>query len=391
MGGRPPLEIGTYGDIYTKQLGPGKWMARCQYRGADGKTRPVKRHSTTETKAKAALRAAVSKQGATATSGTINGTTRLKTLAELWFKVQDRRVANGDRAATGLDQYRQKYSAYIKDQIGDLMLHECTVSRMNTFLSELADRLPQTAALCRAILSGMLGYAVRSGDALATNPLRDTEPVGKRSKKPKKALDVPKAQGLVPALEADPQACALDLPDLAAMLMATGARPGELTGLHWEDIDLEAGTARIAWHVVRRTGMGVLRTPGRKTGEGEVLVLKLPQWAVDRLRARRRRRPFEAIVFPHPSRGGYQDCHDVSRGIRKVRDRIGYPGLTCKVIGRNTVVTILVNSGASRREVADQVGHSDTSSQEAYLVPGVSTDRQAELLAVLGTPLTGTG
>ncbi|BBX38517.1 hypothetical protein MMAGJ_77990 [Mycolicibacterium mageritense] len=41
MAGRPPLEIGTYGEIADPWQTPsGKWQTKARYRGGDGVTRP---------------------------------------------------------------------------------------------------------------------------------------------------------------------------------------------------------------------------------------------------------------------------------------------------------------------------------------------------------------
>jgi hypothetical protein len=41
MAGRPPLGIGTYGRIRTKEIGPKSHRAYCQYRDLDGRVRQV--------------------------------------------------------------------------------------------------------------------------------------------------------------------------------------------------------------------------------------------------------------------------------------------------------------------------------------------------------------
>jgi hypothetical protein len=51
---RPPLPIGTWGNIRTEKLGPDKFCARARFHDYDGKTRDVE---ATDTTGPAAIRA----------------------------------------------------------------------------------------------------------------------------------------------------------------------------------------------------------------------------------------------------------------------------------------------------------------------------------------------
>ena len=54
---RPPLPIGTWGNIRTEKLGPTRYCARARFRDHDGKTRDVEATDTTGPAAIRALRA----------------------------------------------------------------------------------------------------------------------------------------------------------------------------------------------------------------------------------------------------------------------------------------------------------------------------------------------
>lgn len=383
--GRPSLEIGTYGDIYTVELPPDKrgrdrWLARAQYRDIDGKTRPVKRHGSTENKAKKNLRDALAKRSGVSLVGEVTTDTRLSAIAELWFVEQERLVEQGTKKATSVDTYREKYEAYIKPAVGDLTFLECNVTRMHNFVADLAKTRKATAALCKSILSGILGFAViRIGKG--TNPMRDVGTVKKNPKRKVQALEAEQIKDWLTKLDASDYAKGQDLPDISRMLLATGVRIGELLGIHWEQVDLEGDTPTvdIAFHVVWRKGIGPVLVDSTKAYDDRLL--DLPSWAVKMLKRRRLATGGTGAIFTHPANGGYRNHREVGTALRAVRTEAGYPWLTSHSLGRKTVATILDQGGATAREIADQLGHSNPSmTQDVYMARGRATTRQASIL-----------
>ncbi|WP_132123991.1 hypothetical protein [Actinocrispum wychmicini] len=102
---RPPLELGTYGEIRTYyRLDGGKWRpgdtlpddvkapewkAVAQFRDWDGNTRQVERSSTTEAKAKAAL-----KERAGTATGDLNAGSRVHHAIDLYLAEAKRTVVD---------------------------------------------------------------------------------------------------------------------------------------------------------------------------------------------------------------------------------------------------------------------------------------------------------
>ena len=70
------------------------------------------------------------------------------------------------------------------------------------------------------------------------------------------------------------------------MLLATGARRGELAGLQWGDVDLEAAKLRIERSIEKTKAQG-LRSKPPKTKHGRRLIT-LPASAVAVLREHRK-------------------------------------------------------------------------------------------------------
>ncbi|WP_233200697.1 tyrosine-type recombinase/integrase [Cryobacterium sp. M15] len=79
-------------------------------------------------------------------------------------------------------------------------------------------------------------------------------------------------------------------------------------------------------------------------------------------------------------RGNIRDPRNTSRDWRMARDRIGYPTVTTHSF-RKTVVTTLDQSGLSAREIAEYLGHANSSlTQDVYMAKNTGGIRAAETM-----------
>jgi integrase len=382
--GRPPLPVGTWGEIYFKQFANSRWMARAQYRGADGVTRPTRRHGATKSAAKTALLEALAEMSGQDVGGDITKSTRLRELAEVWFAEQERLAAQGSKQMTSVDQYRDHYRRHIEQAMGELRMREMTVSRIHKFLVKLAERSSSTAVMCRKVLSGMLGYAVIHR-ALAANPVRDVGRIERKAKRSPRALEAAQILDWLAKLDADEYAREWDLPDLSRFLLGTGVRIGEALAVSWREVDLKVGAVNIEWHMVTIKRQGVVRVEHDK--QHSTAELGLPSWCVEMLRDRKKKVGMAGLmnpVFPHPATGKYRDHREVGKAIRAVREEAGYPWLTSHQLGRKTVATVLDEGGATAREVADQLRHARPSmTQDVYMARQRVNTKQAAMLETM--------
>ena len=148
-------------------------------------------------------------------------------------------------------------------------------------------------------------------------------------------------------------------------MLATGLRLGEALGVTWADVDLNVGAVAVSRTIIRVKGKGLVvqRVKSRTSERG----LLLPLWCVELLRARRiRLGAFDGPVFPD-SRGGWRDRSNVGKAFRQVRGGSEFEWVKTHTY-RKTVATLLDQSGASARMIADQLGHSRVSmTQDVYL------------------------
>ncbi|GAA0265527.1 tyrosine-type recombinase/integrase [Cryptosporangium japonicum] len=84
----------------------------------------------------------------------------------------------------------------------------------------------------------------------------------------------------------DDKAIRRDLPDLVGFMLATGLRISETAAVHWDDVDLDAGTVRLRGNVIRVKGQGLI-IQENESNKLKKRTLDLPRWCVLMLRRRR--------------------------------------------------------------------------------------------------------
>lgn len=387
--GRPPLDVGTWGDIRPYREGK-VWRAEANFRDEDDVTRPVKRHGQTKAKAIAALEKALKERRRT---GDLTRETRFFEVGELWLA-----EVEVTHPRTTYDRYRTRLRNKIVPEIGELRLRVCTPGRMDRYLRDLKDTglSPNTVRTYRTVLSEVFNYAVRM-DAIERNPVNGAGRItGGNTRATKRALTPIERTDLLSRLDADERARGDDLPDPVRYLMGTGVRLGEVMGLRWCRVDLEIGVSVHGDNLVREIqlcatcgqvkrwhkGKHVDQTcgvyvPRPDNEEGLVLhepktpagfrVLPLPDFVVMMLRLRYPGPEFMTDpVFPN-GLGTWRDPNNTGRSWRKFRVLNDLNWITPHVF-RRTAITIMDQQGLSPREVAGYAGHARPSfTQDTYM------------------------
>ncbi|TFI06847.1 site-specific integrase, partial [Thiopseudomonas sp. 4R-3cl] len=173
---RPPLEIGTWGNIPTPiEVAPGVFRAMTRYRDTDGVTRKVEARAASRNKARQALETRLRARRAPA-SREVTPDTRLRDVVKLW----EAELVERGRAANTLKRYRMTIENHIlkgAGGVGDLRLRECSTWRMNEFLQGIRrDHGAASAKVAKTVLAGILSLAARY-EAIPTNPLREVAPI----------------------------------------------------------------------------------------------------------------------------------------------------------------------------------------------------------------------
>jgi integrase len=360
--GRPPLPIGTYGEI-TVSSAPGRrgrFRARVRFRDVDGVTRHVERVGTSRTAAVNSLRAALRDRQWFPADGEITADSTIGAVAAVWLRELD----ESDRAIRTKITYRDVWTRHVEPAVGALRLRDARVSRVDAVIRQLRERSgPGTAKHAKVILSGVLGLAVRH-DALGANPVRELTPT--RTKRTTKPLVLTESSwsGLRAHLAGCAAAGTHDLRDLAEVLSGLGCRIGELLALDWPQVDDVAGTIAIEGTVVRVPGVGLIVQPHTKSDAG-MRTIEPPEWVLTLLR-KRHTDSHGPWVFPS-TRGTLRDPDNTRKALREVVAGTEWQGLHPHAF-RHLVATRLDAAGLTAREIADYLGHERVSmTQDVYM------------------------
>ena len=151
--------------------------------------------------------------------------------------------------------------------------------------------------------------------------------------------------------------------------LQTGARPEEILGLLWEDIDFANGTCRIDRVLVRPTG-GAWAFQDPKTA-GSRRVITLDRTLMEVLRRHKRAQQVERTGYQEQWKSGPQfvftsgvgsplyRTHFVKRVYKPLLKKAGLPTAFRLRDLRHTCATLLLEAGESIKAVSERLGHGD--------------------------------
>lgn len=270
-----------------------------------------------------------------------------------------------DLSPTTLDGYERKIRLYLRPALGDVRLARLTTARIDALYRSLRATggeagkgvSAQTIRHVHAILRRALNQARRWG-WIERNPAEHAEPPSVR----RDPVEAPGAHEITQLLEATDR----NLVDLVALAAATGARRGELCGLRWGDIDLDAGQVIIRRSIIDVGHKLAVKPP--KSGRARAVAIG-PR-LVERLKARHARmattalacgvglKPDAYVLSPSPD--GREPLHPnlashrFGRLARKLNLSLHLHDL------RHAAVTLALAAGAPVHDVAEYVGHSSS-------------------------------
>lgn len=356
--GRPPLSLGTYGEISVKEIGTrnGKTIriASARFRDSDGKTKKVtKTHvGGGEAAAKDALKKELTARIRRLDSARLDSAATIRQLHSMWQE-----EASPSWSIATRERYRY-VGDYILTEIGDVRVGELSRSVINGALRNIRGRHGWSSAKsAKSVLSGMCKLALLF-DMLEVNPVSDTITVSRPERKGgARALTADERADLVARLHADDQAHELDLVDLVDFMLGTGCRIGEACAARPRTFVAESW--EICATIVRAKGHGLMIQERPKTAAGWRRIA-LPGQVGAMLARRTRDLSLSAgapVVFASPyTPRALRDPKNTAADLRRVLDRIDYPWVTSHTF-RRTVATRLLDAGMAPQQVADHLGH----------------------------------
>jgi integrase len=287
------------------------------------------------------------------------------------------------------EQYRQHVKLYLAPLLGSHQLAKLAPQHVRAFIRQkLEDGLsPRTVQLSLVILRRALGQAVTDGLA-ARNVAKLVD--APRWKRPEvKPWEPGEAARFVDAIKGEP----LEAAYLVALSL--GLRRGEVLGLRWCDVNLDAKTITIAQALARVGGKLQLIEPKSRQSRR---TLPLHDVLVAALRNHRRRQLEERLA----AGSRWQDSGLVftfgigtpfePRALNEDFDRIIAKGRLRRIRFhdlRHSCATFLLAQGVHSRVVMELLGHSQISlTMETYshVLPDTMRDAVARVGVLLGRP-----
>lgn len=358
---RIPIPVGEWGNISVSGT-RGNYRASARIRLANGKTVPRFRQGATKEAARNALLAHLTELRDQIMVGDVSSSTTVGSFAADWLQ---RWETSAERPPSTVATYTAAVK-WIRTELGMLRLIECTTGKLEKGVQRIANQHGETTARqARTVLRHIFAEAVRL-DALSTNPALGVSTIKTQSTVVRSLSrdDVAALRAAARRWEATPHKSyrpyRRDILDSIDVMLGTGVRTGELLGIRWQDIDLDAEvpTVSVMGTVTNKPGHGVVWKPAPKS-ETSKRTLYLPAIAANALRRQveaREYRPESEAVFASEV-GTWRNPSAYRVHFRQVRDLAGLDWVVPRSIRKTVATTIYTADGLDN--ASQQLGHSE--------------------------------
>ncbi|HEY4001311.1 MAG TPA: site-specific integrase [Candidatus Xenobia bacterium] len=254
--------------------------------------------------------------------------------------------------------------SYLVPTLGRIQLLKLTARELNSLYASLLKdgKSARTVQYAHSVLHRILKDAARM-DLIPRNPADLVD----APRAAKKELTPPDHQQLVAFLDAAKKD---RLHALYVLAITCGLREGELLGLKWPDLNLEAAELQVRRTVYRVKGQGwVVNEP--KTAKGRRMIA-LPDVAVEALRRHRVAQLEERLaagptwkdngwMFPNTEGTLMERQNLVQRCFKPLLEKAGMPATTRFHDLRHAMATMMLEDGAHPKVVQERLGHATIS------------------------------
>ena len=206
-------------------------------------------------------------------------------------------------AASGDCKVKPSILRFIKQGMGHLPMDEVSKATIVGFLDSYCEgKAPSTRNRYLSAVSSVLKFCAQR-DWIDSNPASLVKKFSEAGNERDRVVTIEEERALIEACDGSDEV----LGHIFSMLMATGARISEITGLRWRDVDLVNRTVRLS-------------STSTKNKQARTLFIAGRAW--DRLDAYAKVRPIDSNSFVFPYHTGAE--YPATKAFRKVADEIGY-------------------------------------------------------------------
>ena len=285
------------------------------------------------------------------------------------------------------ERYEQFVRVHLTPALGKIKLAKLTPAHVRGLYRDKLNcgLAPRTVLHFHRAFSKALKQAAADG-LIPRNPAAPVKPPQPRGEEIR-PLNREQARALFEAASGDRLAA------LYIVAVTAGLRRGELQGLKWDDLDLEAGMLQVRRTLSEPKGGYIFEAP--KSGKGRNI--RLTQRAIAALRVHRKRQLEEpmhkaglwkeqGLVFPSavgtPIWGG-----NLNHAFKATLQRAGLPKSTRFHDLRHTCATLLLRQGVHPNFVQELLGHADVSltlNVYSHVLPDMGDTTADAMEAALG-------
>ena len=313
-------------------------------------------------------------------------------LSERWLPLQKSRL----RTST-YDSYRRNIDLHVLPALGRRPIAKLTAEDLDLFYAALLTGgrkqvggssrglAPKTVRNIHVMLSKALADAARKGLVVRNVATLADAPSSKASRKAEiKAWDARQLRAFLDAVRSHRLHPAFHL------AAHTGMRRGEVLGLRWRDLDLDAGRLSVRQALIEiayEVQVSDVKTDtGRRTIDidpGTVDVLKA--WRIQRAEESGGAEPRgEEFVFSKPD-GSWIHPQSFSQVLDRKVAKLDVPTISLHDL-RHTHATLLLKSGVPVKVVSERLGHANvafTMSVYQHVLPGMQAEAAETFAALL--------
>ncbi|HJF21758.1 MAG TPA: tyrosine-type recombinase/integrase [Mammaliicoccus lentus] len=290
------------------------------------------------------------------------------------------------------NNYKYMYKHFVYDRLGMYKIRSLHKTDIRRFYNHLIDNdglKVNTVGTIHLIIHQILDMAVEDDilrKNVSDNGLKELKKVRGLHGQKRKALTVAQQNTFLDFLEKSPKY--KHWYPVFAVMLGTGLRVGELTGLRWQDIDFDNNVIRVTHTLVfyeksksDRTGFGI-NTPKTKAGYRTVPMIKTVRDALLALRGQLEKNKLSSIDvidgfndFVFINRFGHvQHQGTLNKALKRIIRDANFeimnkkssiineekilPNFSCHTL-RHTFTTRLIESGMNIKVIQEALGHSD--------------------------------